>query len=109
MASRIVIVAAGRHAASLSVTIDSSQLCAALVESVKDHLPALLSKLDLTSADSINISLHRDSTNGPALDTESLLSDVLPDVTEMVYAVINVSILSLFGLLIRCWKLSYIT
>jgi hypothetical protein len=91
MARYTVNVAAGGRRASLLVVLSSSQLCSALHDSVTSRLPALATKLGLTDAKQPQITLHLERDDGPMLDLEDLLSDVLPDPKETVYAVIDVS------------------
>ena len=91
MARYTVKVAAGGRTASLLIVLSPSQLCSALLDTVKNRLPTLTTKLALTNVDQLHITLHLDAEDGPMLDLEDLLSDVLPDPKETVYAVINVS------------------
>ncbi|KAI5374009.1 hypothetical protein J4E82_007283 [Alternaria postmessia] len=90
MARYTVNVAAGGRRASLLVVLSSSQLCSALHDSVTSRLPALATKLGLTDAKQPQITLHLERDDGPMLDLEDLLSDVLPDPKETVYAVIDI-------------------
>jgi hypothetical protein len=91
MARYTVNVAAGGRRASLLVVLSPSQLCSALHDSIKSRLPALATKLALTDTEHSHITLHLNTKDGPMLDLEDLLSDVLPDPNEAVYAVIDVS------------------
>jgi hypothetical protein len=91
MARYVVIVTAGDRTASLLVILSPSQLCSALVDAVKARLASITSKLNLPISDNLTITLHLENTDGPILDPEDLLSDVLPDVNEVCCAVIEVS------------------
>jgi hypothetical protein len=90
MARYTVNVAAGERRASLLVVLSPSQLCSALQNSVTSRLPALANKLNLTDTKAVQMTLHLNTEDGPMLDVEDLLSDVLPDPNEAVYAVIEV-------------------
>ena len=87
MARYTVTVAAGERRASLLVVLSPSQLCSALRDRVKSRLP----DLGLTAAKGAHITLHLNTEDGPMLDVEDLLSDVLPNAEETVYAVVHVS------------------
>jgi hypothetical protein len=91
MARYVVIVTAGDRTASLLVILSPSQLCSALVDAVKARLAPIASKLNLSISDNSTITLHLGNSDGPILDPEDLLSDVLPDANEVCYAVIEVS------------------
>jgi hypothetical protein len=91
MARYIVTVVAGGQTASLLVVLSPSQLCSALVDTIKSRLPTVASRLGLATANGIHITLHLDSEHGLMTDTEDLLSDVLPGVKGTVYAVVDVS------------------
>jgi hypothetical protein len=91
MARYVVIVTAGDRTASLLVILSPSQLCLALVDAVKARLAPIASKLNLCISDSLTITLHLGNSDGPILDPEDLLSDVLPDANEVCYAVVEVS------------------
>ncbi|KAF9695209.1 hypothetical protein EKO04_006853 [Ascochyta lentis] len=92
MARYIVKVASGGQTASLLVVLSPSQLCSALVDMIKTRLPTVASKLRLTTTNELHIALHLDSEDGPMLDTEDLLSDVLPDAKGTVYAVVSLGL-----------------
>jgi hypothetical protein len=91
MARYTVNVAAGDRRASLLVVLSPSQLCSALLNTVKSRLPPLSSKFGITDAKNARVTLHLNTEDGPMLDLEDLLSDCLPDPKEVVYAVIDVS------------------
>ncbi|CAN9388920.1 unnamed protein product [Alternaria sp. RS040] len=90
MARYTVNVAGGGRRASLLVVLSPYQLCSALHDRVKSRLPALATKLGLTDAKQPQITLHLERNDGPMLDLEDLLSDVLPDPKETVYAVVDI-------------------
>ncbi|KAF7673903.1 hypothetical protein GT037_007669 [Alternaria burnsii] len=90
MARYTVNVAARGRRASLLVVLSPSQLCSALHDRVKSRLPALATKLGLTDAKQPQITLHLERNDGPMLNLEELLSDVLPDPKETVYAVVDI-------------------
>ncbi|KAG9196252.1 hypothetical protein G6011_01373 [Alternaria panax] len=79
MARYILNVAAGGRRASLLVVLSPSQVSSVLHDSVKSRLPALATKLGLTDAKQSQIALNLNAEDGPMLDLEDLLSDVLPD------------------------------
>jgi hypothetical protein len=85
------VVARGRRA-SLLVVLSPSQPCSALHDSVTSRMPILTSKLHLTDAKTPQVTLHLRAEDGPMLHLQDLLSDVLPDPEEAVYAVIDVSV-----------------
>jgi len=91
MARYTVTVAAGGCRASLLVVLSLSQLSSALLDSVTSRLPSLATKLGLSDAKGAQIALHLNAEDGPMLNVEDLLSDVLPNAEETVYAVIDVS------------------
>jgi hypothetical protein len=91
MARYVVKVTADDRATSLLVVLSPSQLCLALVDAVKARLASIASKLNLSISDNLTITLHLENVDGPILDPEDLLSDVLPNVNEVCYAVIEVS------------------
>jgi hypothetical protein len=91
MARYTVNVAAGDRRASLLVVLSPSQLCSALLNTVKSRLPPLSSKLGITDAKNARVTLHLNAEDRPMLNLEDLLSDCLPDPKEVVYAVIDVS------------------
>jgi uncharacterized protein YegL len=70
----------------LLIILSPGEQCSALRDKVKSRISAL--NLGLTSAD-VEINLHLDASDGPLLDTEDLLSDVLPDATDKVYAIVG--------------------
>jgi hypothetical protein len=84
------VVAAGGRKASLLVVLSPSQLCSAMLHTVKSRLPPLSSKFGLADAKSAHITMHINAEDGPILDIEDLLSDCLLDPKEIVYAVIDV-------------------
>ena len=94
MARYVVKVASGGQTASLLVVLSPSQLCSALMDTIRTRLPAVASKLGLATTNGLHINLHLDSEDGPMLDTKNLLSDVLPDAKVTVYAVIDVSVVT---------------
>ncbi|KAI4936692.1 hypothetical protein J4E86_011309 [Alternaria arbusti] len=85
MARYTVTVAGGERRASLLIVLSPSQLCSALRDRVKSRLP----DLGLTAAKGAQITLHLNTEDGPMLDVEDLLSDVLPNAEETVYAVVH--------------------
>jgi len=87
MARYTVKVAAGERRASLLVVLSPSQLCSALHDRIASRLPAL----GLTAVEAAQVTLHLNTEDGPMLDVEDLLSDVLPNAEETVYAVVHVS------------------
>ena len=87
MARYTVTVAAGERRASLLVVLSPSQLYSTLHDRVTSRLPAL----GLIAAEGAQIMLHLNTEDGPMLDVEDLLSDVLPNAEETVYAVVHVS------------------
>lgn len=89
-----VNVAAGSRRASLLVVLSPFQPCSTLAESVRSRLPTLTNKLGPIDASDLQITLHLNTEDGPMFDLENLLSDVLPDPKDTVYAVIEVSLLS---------------
>ncbi|KAF1833256.1 hypothetical protein BDW02DRAFT_599244 [Decorospora gaudefroyi] len=90
MARYIVSVAAGGRRATLLVVLSPSQLCSALFDTVKSRLPTLANKLAIVSTrDIMKITLHLNAEDGPLLDVEDLLSDVLPDPKKVVFAVVD--------------------
>jgi hypothetical protein len=91
MARYVVKVTADDRTASLLVILSPSQLCSALIDAVKARLASIASKLNLSVSDNLTITLHLENADGPILDPEDLLSDVLPDANEVCYAVIEVS------------------
>jgi hypothetical protein len=91
MARYVVKVTASDLTASLLVILSPSQLCSALVDAVKARLASIASKLNLSISDNLTITLHLENADGPILDPEDLLSDVLPDANEICHAVIEVS------------------
>ena len=91
MARYTVKVAAGERRASLLVVLSPSQLCSALLSSVTSRLPSVATRLGLSDVKGAQITLHLNTDDGPMLDVEDLLSDVLPNADETVYAVIDVS------------------
>lgn len=94
MTRYVVKVAAGERTASLLVVLSSSQLCLALLDAVKARLPTVAAKLGLSNTANLRITLHLDDADGPILDLEDLLSDVLPNEKEVCFAVIDVSLLT---------------
>lgn len=94
MARYVVKVASGGQTASLLVVLSPSQLCSALLDTIRTRLPTIASKLGLAITNDLDISLHLDSEDGPLLDTEDLLSDVLPSAKGTIYAVITVSVIT---------------
>jgi hypothetical protein len=95
MARYIVKVASGGRTASLLVVLSPDQLCSALLDAIQTRLPAIASKLGLAATNNPHITLHLETEDGPLIDTEDILSTVLPNAKEMVYAVIEVSIVAL--------------
>ena len=91
MARYTVNVAAGGRRASLLVVLSPSQLCSALHDGIRSRLPTLADKLGITDTKEPRITLHLKGEDGPMLDIEDLLSDVLPNPEEIVYAIIDVS------------------
>ena len=94
MARYIVKIASNGQTASLLVVLSPSQLCSALLDTIQTRLPTVASKLGLGTTEGLHISLHLDSEDGPLIDTKNLLSDVLPNATETVFAVIAVSLVA---------------
>jgi hypothetical protein len=66
-----------------------------------NRLPSIASKLGLTATNKHHVTLHLETEYGPLIDTEDTLSTVLPNAKETVYAVIEVSIVSLSKCKIR--------
>ena len=91
MARYFVKVTAGVRTVSLLIILSPEQLCSALLDVVKKRLPTVAPKLSLVNTDGVQISLHLGTEDGPILDLEDLLADVLPGSDNTVYAVINVS------------------
>jgi len=91
MARYTVSVAAGGRKASLLVVLSPSQLCSALHDSIRSRLPTLADALGITDIKEPRITLHLKGEDGPMLDIEDLLSDVLPNPEEIVHAIIDVS------------------
>lgn len=91
MTRYVVKVAAGERTVSLLVVLSSSQLCSALLDAVKARLPTVASKLGLTDTDNLQITLHLNEIDGPILDFEDLLCDVIHYSDEVCFAVIQVS------------------
>lgn len=89
MARYIVKVASGGQIASLLLVLSPSQLCSALLDTVKSRLPTVASQLGLTTLSDLHITLHLNSERGPMLDIEDLLSDILPDAQGTIYAVVE--------------------
>ena len=98
MARYIVKVTSNGQTASLLIVLSPSHLCSVLVDIIHSRLPTVASKLGLAATNGLHITLHLNSEDGPVIDTENLLSDVLPDATETVYAVITVSLVTLSAL-----------
>lgn len=92
MARYTIIVAAGKHTASLLIVLSQSKHCSDLLDAIIKRLPSLSVKLNLQDVDDGNITLHLGSQNGPLFDPKDLLSDVLPDSCETIYATLHVSI-----------------
>jgi len=82
----VQVVAPDGGTLSLLVALSPSQLCAALRDKIRSRLPGL--RLGLTAPDA-DVTLHLDAADGPILDTEDLLSDVLTNDKDVVYAVIS--------------------
>ena len=95
MARYIVKVASGGQTANLLVVLSPNQLCSALLSAIRTRLPTVASKLGLAATNNHHITLHLDTEDGPLIDTEDILSTVLPGAKETVYAVIEVSVVSL--------------
>ncbi|KAF1351667.1 hypothetical protein EJ07DRAFT_168877 [Lizonia empirigonia] len=89
MARYIVKVESGRQTASLLLVLSPSQLCSALLDTVKSRLPTVASQLELTTLSDLHITLHLNSERGPMLDIKDLLSDILPDAQGTIYAVVE--------------------
>ena len=94
MARYTIKVASGGQTASLLVVLSPDQLCSALVDAIRKRLPTIASKLNLATTNNLHINLHLDKEDGPMLDAEDLLSNVLPGADETVFAVIEVSIIA---------------
>ncbi|KAA8625902.1 hypothetical protein PtrSN002B_006033 [Pyrenophora tritici-repentis] len=89
MESYTVRVIAEGRSQRLLVVLSPSQLCSALVDSVRSQLPTLTTSLQLSDTKDYQISLHFTAEDGPRLNMEDLLSDTLPDPREVVYAVVD--------------------
>lgn len=88
MARYVVKVVVGGRTASVLVVLPDTALVLALVDKIKVRLPRL--KLGVTSTTDLELTLRINEADGPILDTEDLLSDVLPDSTkEQLVAVIG--------------------
>jgi len=90
MARYVVNVVSGGQTVSLLFVHSPSQLCSELLDNVRTRLPTVASKLGLTTTSSLAISLHADGADGPMVDVEYLLGDVLPDSKDPIFAVIEV-------------------
>ena len=71
---------------SLLIVLSPDQLCAALRDKIKSRLRDINLALTSPAAD---ITLHLNAVDGPLLDTEDLLSDVLTNDKDVVYAAIS--------------------
>ncbi|KAI4653099.1 hypothetical protein J4E85_010971 [Alternaria conjuncta] len=83
MARYTVKVVAGSRTVSLLVVLSPSQSCSALLDKVRSRLPDFS-----VPAHGTQIILRLDTQFGPVLDLDDLLSDVLPNTDETVYAVV---------------------
>jgi hypothetical protein len=80
MARYVVKIVVGGRTASVLVVLPNTAPVLALVDKIKARLPGL--RLGVTSTTDIELTLHINEADGPILDTEDLLSDVLPDYTK---------------------------
>ncbi|KAI8940672.1 hypothetical protein NX059_001942 [Plenodomus lindquistii] len=91
MARYAVTIVAGERRVSVLIVHSPDELCSALIDTVKLRVASLHHKLALPDATDLQVALHLDTEDGPLIDPEDLLSDVLPGgATETVYAVINI-------------------
>ncbi|KAF2789615.1 hypothetical protein K505DRAFT_341133 [Melanomma pulvis-pyrius CBS 109.77] len=88
MARYVVNVVAAGRTTSILVILSSSAIVLSLVDKIKARLPSL--NLGITSDTNLELTLHINAPDGPILDEEDLLSDILPDSTkEQLFAVVN--------------------
>ncbi|KAH9872904.1 hypothetical protein J1614_005299 [Plenodomus biglobosus] len=92
MARYTVHVVAGECHVSLLIVHSPDRLCSSLIETIKLRAASLQSNLALPDAENLQVTLHLSTEDGPLIDPEDLLSDVLPGATEAVYAVIEVNV-----------------
>ncbi|KAF2824079.1 hypothetical protein CC86DRAFT_421855 [Ophiobolus disseminans] len=76
---------AGEQRGSLLVLLSPSQLCSALVDAVKKRVPDLNARVG-----NINATLHLEEPDGPELDLEDVLSDILPGAKETVVVIFQI-------------------
>ena len=88
MVRYVVKVVVDGRTASVLVVLPDTALVLTLVDKIKARLPGL--NLGVTSTTDLDLTLHINEADSPILDTEDLLSDVLPDSTkEQLVAVIG--------------------
>ncbi|PZD25093.1 hypothetical protein A1F97_07973 [Pyrenophora tritici-repentis] len=94
MESYTVRVIAEGRSQRLLVVLSPSQLCSALVDSVRSQLPTLTTSLQLSDTKDYQISLHFTAEDGPRLNMEDLLSDTLPDPREVVETTLRIRVVT---------------